>query len=440
MRARDGWLLLGLGGLLLLCIGAGRLSVPAGDYGDLSHAVMDRYLAFALAAGVIYACGVAVVRARTVPGWALAGALAVALAARLILLTTPPVMSTDLYRYVWDGRVQAAGINPYLFKPADPEVAFLRDGRTGPEAIFININRPETARTIYPPTAQLLFAAIGRTASSIWTVKAVMTLCDLVAGAAAWGLLRASGRPDAWVLIWAWNPLVILEFAGAGHIDAAAVAASGLALLFAARRQQGLAGAALAIAVLCKLLPAALGPAIWRPRGWRAPVAAIAVIVAGYAYYASAGSYLVGYLPGYAEEEGLAKGGGFLLPRLVALALPVPGWAGKAYVAVGLVLLAALAGWIVWRPGPPRADVIARDALLLSVALIVTMSPHYPWYLTMALLPAVVVPRWGALWPTVAGPLLYKDVGLGAPWWPAIVYMPALGWLLLEIWRGKQDA
>jgi alpha-1,6-mannosyltransferase len=440
VRDRAGWALVGLGALLLLCIAAARLQVPADEYGDLSQVAVWRYIDLALAAGAVYCAGVALVRARAVPGWALAAALAIALAARIVLLVTPPVTSTDLYRYVWDGRVQAAGINPYLYKPADPTLERLRDKATGPEAIFININRPETARTIYPPAAQLLFAAIGLTVPSIWTVKALMLLMDVVAGLAGWGLLRASGRPDAWVLVWAWNPLVILEFAGAGHIDAAAVAASGLALLLAARRRPGMAGAALGLAILCKLLPAALGPAIWRPRGWRAPVSVLAVIVAGYACYASAGWQVLGYLPGYAQEEGFAQGGGYLLLRLARMAGPLPSWAGTAYVVCALLLLAALAAAIVLRPGPPRAELIARDALLLSVALLLTLSPHYPWYLTMAVLPAVVVPRWGALWPSVAGPLLYRDDVLGQPLWPAIVFLPALAWLIVELRRGTEHA
>lgn len=429
-------MLAGLGLLLLLCIGAGRLVLPPGSYGDLSTGAAWRYVICALAAGVAYLAAVALVRSRTVPNWSLAAGLAVGLAARLFVLLGPPVMSTDLYRYVWDGRVQAAGINPYLYVPADPALAALRDTGEGPAMIYPNINRADTAPTIYPPAAQMLFAAIGLTAPGIWTVKAVMLAMDVLAGLAAWGLLRASLRPDAYVLVWAWNPLVIWEFAGAGHIDAAALAASGLALLLAARHRPGLAGIALGVAVLCKLLPAAIAPAIWRPRDWRAPAAAILTVAVGYACYASAGWRVLGYLPGYAREEELARGGGFLLLRLLALAVPLPGWAGLAYVAAGLLLLGALAAAIVARPGPAPADVIARQALLLSVALLVTLSPHYPWYLSMAVLPATVVPRFGALWLSVAGPLLYQDFALGEALWPAIVYLPALAWLLLELRKG----
>lgn len=440
MRRRAGWSIAALGLLLLVCIGSARLSVPAAQYGDLSQDAVDRYVGFALAAGAIYLGGVAIVRAWAIPRWALAAGLLAGLLARVVMVATPPVMSTDLYRYVWDGRVQAQGINPYRYIPADPALAFLRDGGTGPTAVFININRPETARTIYPPAAQLLFAAIGQIASSIWTVKLTMLAMDLIAGAAAWGLLAAAGRPAAWGLIWAWNPLAIMEFSGAGHIDAASMAASAVALLLAVRQRPGAAGAALGVAVLFKLLPAALGPAIWRPRGVRAPAAALAVIAAGYAIYASAGPYLLGYLFGYAQEEGLEQGGGFIALRLMALLGRLPGWAGMAYILVALVILAALALAIMRRAGPPRADVIARDALLLSAALLVTLSPHYPWYLTMLIVPAVVVPRFGAIWPTVAGPLLYWDAGLSAPWWAAVVFGPAAFWLAAEVSRKVENA
>lgn len=440
MRQWTGWLLAALAVALLTSIALARLTVPGDQYGDLSPDALDRYVVFALAAGAVYLAGVAVVRAWAVPRWALSVGLLAGLLARGVMVVTPPVMSTDLYRYVWDGRVQAAGINPYRYIPADPALAFVRDGLTGPSAVFINMNRPETARTIYPPAAQWLFAAIGQIASSVWTVKWTMLAMDVIAGVAAWGLLRMAGRPAAWLLVWAWNPLAIMEFSGAGHIDAAAMAASAVALLLAARGRAGAAGAALGVAVLFKLLPAALGPAIWRPRGIRAPAVALAVIAAGYATYASAGPYLLGYLSGYAQEEQLEEGGGFLLLRLLALAGKLPVWAGLVYAGAGLAVLAGLTFHVVRRDGPARADVIARDALVLSAGLLVTLSPHYPWYLTMLIVPAVVVPSFGALWPTVAGPLLYWDGGLAGPWWAAIVFGPVALWLISEVLRGIEHA
>ena len=278
--SRIGALVVGLAVLVFAGVVSPVFFLPAGTYGDLSTALTWQVVDVLLAAGVAYAGLVAVVRRRGVPGVALWVAVGIGLAARLVIVTAPPVLSTDLYRYVWDGRVQAAGISPYRYVPADPALERLRDASAGPTAIYPNINRAETAPTIYPPAAQMLFAAIGVTASSIWTMKGVMLALDVLAGVFAWRLLREAGRPEAWVLVWALNPLVIREFAGAGHVDAASLAASGAALLLAARRRPGWAGAALGVAIMCKLLPAALVPAIWRPRGWRAPVACLAVIVA----------------------------------------------------------------------------------------------------------------------------------------------------------------
>lgn len=429
-----------LAALVGLGVVAPVFALPAGAFGDQSTELTWRYISWTLAAGVAYVGLVWLVRRQAVSRGALIGAVAIAAAARLVVVTAPPLMSTDLYRYVWDGRVQAAGINPYRYLPADPALAGLRDQGSGPAAIYPNINRAESAPTIYPPAAQMLFAAIGVTASSVWTMKGVMLALDVIAGVFAWRLLIAAGRPEAWVLVWALNPLVIREFAGAGHVDAAALAASGAAMLLAARQRPGWAGAALGIAVMCKLLPAALGPAIWRPRSWRAPVACLAVIAAGYTAYASAGWRILGYLPGYAQEEELTKGGGFVLLRLLALAGPLPDWVSAAYMLVGLGLLDWLAFAIVRRDRPPRADVIARQASLLSVALLVVLTPHYPWYVTMAVLPAVIAPGWGALWPSVAGPLLYQDYGLSDPWWPAVVYLPAMAWLASEWRKGTEYA
>ena len=92
--------------------------------------------------------------------------LAGALLMRLALLFVEPYLSTDIYRYIWDGRVQAAGINPYRFVPSAPEIAHLRD-----PAIFPNINRADYAVTIYPPAAQAIFLAATWVGESVVAMK-----------------------------------------------------------------------------------------------------------------------------------------------------------------------------------------------------------------------------------------------------------------------------
>ena len=429
----------GLGVLAL--VGAGRLAQPAGAFGSLGLADARWYVGCALAAGMFYAAAAWLVQGRRWPWWMLWIVVGLGVAARVVVLVSPPVLSTDLYRYVWDGRVQAAGINPYRYIPADPALAPLRDAGSGAAAIYPNINRVDSAPTIYPPAAQGLFALIGLAAPSIWTVKAVMLGFDLVVMAAALALLRIAGRPDAQVLVWAWNPLVIWEFAGAGHIDAAALAASALAMLAAVRLRAGWTGLWLGLAVLLKLLPAALFPALWRRWDWRVPVVAAGIIVAGYAAYASAGWRVSGYLPGYAAEEGL-DGGGFLLVRLLRLVAPPPGWTGLAYGVAALLLLAGLAAWVAFRGWPrdeaARAFVIARGALVLSGAVVAVLSPHYPWYMAALVLPAVLVPAWSVVWVTVAAPLLYLDHGHDEVLYPALVFLPALLLLLPDIYSRRK--
>jgi hypothetical protein len=90
---------------------------------------------------------------------------------RLGLLFETPRLSDDIYRYLWDGRVQAAGINPYRYIPADPHLAFLRD-----DAIYPHINRRDYAPTTYPPGAQMFFFAVTRVTETIAGFKAAL-LC-----------------------------------------------------------------------------------------------------------------------------------------------------------------------------------------------------------------------------------------------------------------------
>ena len=166
-------------------------------------------------------------------------------------------------------------------------------------------------------------------------------------------------------------------------------------------------------------------------------MAAVAVILGGYACYASVGLRVVGYLGGYAREEDLEDGRGFFWTRLLALAGPLPHWTALAYAVLSVGLLLGLAGWIAWRAPFPmgaaaRVEVIGRDAVVLAAATLAVLSPHYPWYLTMLVLPAVLFPAWGVLWPTLAGPLLYLDEQRDTVLWPALVFLPAVVLLALD--------
>jgi len=172
-------------------------------------------------------------------GRALATILIVGLAMRLLLLPGTPI-STDIFRYMWDGRVQAAGINPYLYLPSDAALTGLRDS-----VIYPYINRADYAPTIYPPASQMIFYLVTRISEAPMAMKAAMVALEGVAVWAILQLLAARGLPRSRVLLYAWHPLPLWEFARSGHIDIAAIAFLLLAFLAMERRSPILAGMAL---------------------------------------------------------------------------------------------------------------------------------------------------------------------------------------------------
>jgi hypothetical protein len=304
--------------LLALTLFGLLLDVPAAEGDGRAFRVTILLGLLVLAASVYFAAVRLILRYAWPRGtmWIVVG---VAIALRLLLLTAPPILSSDIYRYVWDGRVQAAGINPYRDVPADPALAFLRD-----PVVYPQINRAGYARTIYPPLAEVVFAMTGRLSDNVTGIRLVMLGFEAVGIICLLRLLPLAGLPRERILIYAWNPLALWSFANDGHVDAIAVVLLGLALLLRARHKDGWAGAALAGAVLAKFFPLVVAPAFLRGGNfWRPALAGVLVIGCGYALYSGAGLHVLGFLPSYGQEAGLVSGTGLWaltgLARLVAL-------------------------------------------------------------------------------------------------------------------------
>ena len=297
---------------------------------------------FGCIAVLVYFASVACVLRRAPARPAVWLILGVALAMRLVVLADPPFRSSDVYRYVWDGVVQVHGVNPYRYVPADPVLAKLRDA-----AIYPHVNRAEYAHTIYPPMAQLIFRAVAGISPTVWAMKAAMLGFDVLAIVVMLVLLDLAGIDRARVLIYAWNPLVVWELAGNAHIDAAVIGFVALALLARARGRAALTGAALGAAIAVKFLPAALFPALWRRWDWRMPVTAAALIVALYLIYIGAGWQVLGFLPGYAAEEGIENGSGVFWLDAMGRFVALPGYAGQVWMALAVLALAGLAVWMM---------------------------------------------------------------------------------------------
>jgi hypothetical protein len=160
------------------------------------------------------------------------GVLLVAALVRLPLIAVPPTLSDDVVRYLWDGRVAAAGFNPYRLAPEDPRLAPLRDD------LWRRLPHRQVP-TVYPPLAVAAFSIAARLPAPVTVWKAAVTAVDLGAVALLGALAAARGVSRARVALYAWNPLVALEVAGMGHVDALGVAAVVAAALLLTRRPGG---------------------------------------------------------------------------------------------------------------------------------------------------------------------------------------------------------
>ena len=366
--SRTNLLLAALGIALYLMYGRGLAAKTSWDIFWLIRLGLAQSALYLVAAWVV-------TRARATSHSTLFIVIVFALLFRLSILYTPPYLSDDLYRYIWDGRVQAQGVNPYRYVPADEQLKRLRD-----EAIYPKINRRDFARTIYPPLAQAVFYGTTRVSESVTWMKATMVGFEALTLLALLGLLSSLGLPLQRVLIYAWHPLIVWEIAGSGHLDAIAIAFVCIALLARSRNREAAVGVALGCAVLVKLIPLALFPALYRRWGWKMPAAFALTIAVAYLPFLSVGwRGVLGYLPGYTEEEGIHSGSRFFLLAVVRRLFGEPNVPSAAYMAFAGLVLSALALWCLFKREEEGGYYLKR-ALVLASAFTILLSPRYEWY------------------------------------------------------------
>jgi len=349
-------------------------------------------------------------------------AILLAVGFRLVLALPTVGSDNDMIRYVWDGRVQTLGINPYAVRPADPEVAFTHNDETR--------DMPSArARTPYPPAAQIFFRFVVSIHDSSRAMKLALIACDLLTMVVLWRWLLLTGRSEWLTLAYAWNPLVLLEVGHSGHIDALGALWTLAAAFWLTRRRTSLATIAYVLAVATKLLPIVLLPLLWRRITVRDTLIGAALFVLLYLPYASGTDVLFGV-------QNVVQHIRFNGPAFRALAhLGSPEIAAR--IAVGLGLLVAT--WCRWKL---PMDNPAAWAWPMAVALL--FAPVvYPWYLlyltpflfVRSTLPLIVwgcgvlmtyvvweITRAGGRW-VVPVPVLVAEYGLalaagaGLLWW-----------------------
>jgi hypothetical protein len=292
------------------------------------------------------------------------------IAFRAPLWTMEPTLSDDLHRYRWEGKVQAHGWNPYAIAPNDPRLVPLRD-RTW------EVMPGRELPAIYPPASELVFRATWELFPGPVAFKIPFLVADLlVVFLLAW-IFRQASDGNFRVAVYAWNPLVIVEFAGSGHNDVLAILGIvlGLAML---KKCPWFSTLPLAFATMAKVFPAVLLP-VWIRRagwpqkksGWWAAIFAALVALLLLAPYRGALGMLRGNLSYF---EATWKNYHASLYTLVDW---LTGGKTKIPALVGVGASWGLAFWLAWKRCEP-----ARAAYLL-IGTVLAFSPNgYSWYFT----------------------------------------------------------
>jgi len=283
-------------------------------------------------------------------------------------LRAPARADDDIHRYVWDGRLQRLGYNPYLVVPSDPASKGLHTPETR------ELNNPDLPSP-YPPGAQVFFRAVTAIQESTFALKVAFVVCEFAIVFVLFDVLRCTQQGAHLVLAFAWNPLLAIETAGSGHVD---IVGALLLLVSAAalvRRWRATAAVALGLAIAVKFLPIVLLPLYWKRVRIRDAGLGAAVVGLLYAPFLDHGRIPIGSLAAYVRSFRF-NGPVFAVLHQVA---PPQMLAGLAVLA-GLVT----ATWLRIRRSTPEwsRDQFAWDLFVWPMAATLLCAPAvFPWYL-----------------------------------------------------------
>jgi hypothetical protein len=278
-----------------------------------------------------------------------------------LFLRLPPGSDDDIHRYVWDGRVQRLGYNPYVLVPSEPALAGLHTSETR------TLNNPDVPSP-YPAGAQLFFRAVTAIHESTFALKVAFVVCDLAIVFVLFDVLRRTRQGEHWVLAYAWHPLLATGVAGSGHIDIVGVLLLLVSVAALGRRWHALASVAFGLAVAVKLLPIVLLPLYWKRV--RIRDGALAAVVLGLLYvpFLNHGRISFGSLGAYVQRFR------FNDPVFVALEQVM-----SPKVVAGL---AALVGFLTAMWMRRRSAEWSSDAFAWPMAASLFCAPVvYPWHL-----------------------------------------------------------
>ena len=420
------------GGPLVLCgLVISACVVAWARQGDQTGRVGSFLLLYGLAF-VAYLVGL--VKSRGLSAFGLRAAIALALLWRLALALAPPLLSSDVNRYVWEGRVQVHGGNPYAWddRPDAPRWQGLRD------SVYLGLNHPNYT-AVYPPLWQMAAASVVWVHDSITAMKLFLVACEVLALVSLGRLLQRRGQAKERLLIWAWSPLALVEIAGGGHNEAFGLVFVVLALLALESGRPFLAALLAALGFQAKFLPGLVALSwLRRFRVWHLLAAAALAGVLVWPYWGARRTLFLS-LDKYAK---FWRFNDTLFAPLSALF----GHTGAVRVGAGVVLALALV--LAWRQVTPAA------AGLVVVSSVLLLGPNLlPWY-ALWLLPFMVLldaPFALLFTGTVAlAYLVYPAWQSGEPWYipwrvrlveygPCAVVLATSGWRAFSQPKGPAE-
>jgi hypothetical protein len=348
---------------------------------------------------------------------------------RILLLPTVP--SDDLHRYMWEGKIQRYGYNPYVLGPDDPRLKALAvDDRN-----HARINHPDYP-AIYPPAAQLFFREVSKLGDSVYLVKGALVAVEIVALALLGRVLAACGIARHRSAVYGLSPLALSAIAIEGHVDALMLCGLVAAAGFVARERMVACGIALGLAIAAKLVCVVLLPWLMVRRPLAAGIAG-AVVAVSYLPFADAGGAVFQSLTRFGGTRG-ALGVGIGLAESLTTPARARGWV--AALLIGFLLLRL-------KRREPFAVYATRGLAAGALALPVV---HF-WYLTWMLIFAWARLRvsWLVLTATM-GCYFAAEAAQHATgtwrlpdWAPIAIYGPfAVTWLAESLcdWRKRKPA
>ncbi len=380
---------------------------------------VPEFIALALLAGGLYLAGVLVVERFALDRVALFIIIASSLGYRLFLLPVKPPLSDDIYRYQWEGRVERVSINPYTVYPASAGLAKLQDPA---HPLKTGIRTP----AVYPPLTELTFSFIRTIAG----YKRLFTVFDLATFFVLWWILALLKQPPHRILIYGWNPTVIVSFALCGHYDSLAIFTMMLAFVLLAVRKPLASHIFLALSFVSKFYALVLLPPFLKRTRWPYVGAFAGVAALAYLPFAGAGANL---FRGFSEYAARWEGNASLF-RVIRLAFATK---SEAEFAVATIVF-GLVAYAIWKQAP-----LLRAGLFLTAGILLLSPNAFPWYFTWTVPFLCFLPNAPWLLMTVTCVLGYSPVVAyvaGQPYRDsslilALEYAPVIGWLAYQACR-----